>query len=192
MSASTRRNARKDLDRRYALWGVGLLLAAAMPVLAGWVGLGWELSQMAGLASGLACIALCGAPVRPRDSVPPTLLSLDWHQFIGWAALVAAIVHIAGLVLVDRAVIEYLKPTTPLYQFAGIAAIVTLLILVLGSVAGCTPASLGEPPWFSGGACDSRLPGSPVDRHSRHHDRQVRQRSWSGAHCSLRSRSVRC
>jgi DMSO/TMAO reductase YedYZ heme-binding membrane subunit len=126
----------RDLDRRYAFWGAGLLLAAAMPVLAGWVGLGWELSQMSGLASGIACIALCGAPVRPRDSVPPTLLSLDWHQFIGWAALVAAILHIAGLVLVDRTVLEYLKPTTPLYQFAGIAATVTLLILVLSSVAG--------------------------------------------------------
>jgi DMSO/TMAO reductase YedYZ heme-binding membrane subunit len=126
----------RDLDRRYAFWGVGLLLAAAMPLLGGWAGLGWELSQMAGFASGLACIALCGAPVRPRDSVPPTLLSLDWHQLIGWAALAAAILHIAGLVLVDRTVIEYLKPTAPLYQFSGIAAILTLLILVLSSVAG--------------------------------------------------------
>ena len=125
-----------DLDRRYALWGVGVLLVAAMPVLGGWAGLGWELSQMAGLASGLACIALCGAPVRPRDSVPPTLLSLDLHQFIGWAALAAAILHVAGLVLVDHTVIEYLKPTTPLYQFSGIAAMLALLILALGSVAG--------------------------------------------------------
>jgi hypothetical protein len=126
----------RDLDRRYAFWAVGLLLAAAMPVLGGWVGLGWELSQISGLASGLACIVLCGAPVRPRDSVPPTLLSLDRHQFIGWAALAAAILHIAGLLLVDRTVIEYLKPTMPLYQLSGIAAIVTLLILVPSSVAG--------------------------------------------------------
>ncbi len=124
-----------DLDRRYALWGGGILLVVAMPALGGWVGLGWELSQMAGLASGLACIGLCGAPVRPRDSVPPTLLSLDLHQFIGWAALAAAIVHVAGLVLVDHTVIEYLKPTAPLYQFSGIAAALTLLILALGSVA---------------------------------------------------------
>ncbi len=126
----------RDLDRRYAFWGMGLLLAAALPVLGGWVGLGWELSQMAGLASGLACIALCGAPVRPRDSVPPTLLSLDWHRFIGWAALSAGILHVAGLVLVDHTVVEYLKPTMPLYQLSGFAAMLTLLFLVLSSAAG--------------------------------------------------------
>src|SRR5271156_2306141 len=99
----------RDLDARYALWGVGLLLLVALPALAGFVSAGWELSQMAGLASGLACIALCGAPVRPRNSVPPTLLSLQLHQLIGWGALIAAAVHIAGLVLSDRIVVEYLK-----------------------------------------------------------------------------------
>ena len=125
----------RGLDARYALWGMGLVLLAAIPALAGFVSLGWELSQMAGLASGLACIALCGAPVRPRNSVPPTLLSLQLHQLIGWGALIAAAVHIGGLVLADRIAVEYLKPTTPLYQLAGILASLLLLIMVVSSVA---------------------------------------------------------
>lgn len=125
----------RGLDARYALWGMGLVLLAAIPALAGFVSLGWELSQMAGLASGLACIALCGAPVRPRNSVPPTLLSLQLHQLTGWGALIAAALHIGGLVLADRTIVEYLKPTTPLYQLAGIVASLLLLIMVVSSVA---------------------------------------------------------
>ncbi len=120
-------------DARYALWVAGLLALAAVPALAGYAGLGWELSQMAGLAGSLACIALCGLPVRPRDSSPPTLLSLRLHTIIGWGALSAVVVHVGGLVAADRTVVEYLKPTTPLYQLAGIAAALVLLIVVLSS-----------------------------------------------------------
>ena len=124
----------RGFDARYALWGVALLVLAAMPAFAGFVGVGWELSQLAGLASGLACIVLSGAPVRPRDSMPATLLSLQRHTFIGWLALIAVAIHVGGLVLVDRTVVEYLKPTTPFYQFAGILATLLLLILVLSSI----------------------------------------------------------
>jgi hypothetical protein len=126
----------RGLDVRYALWGAGLLMLAALPVFGGFAGIGWELAQAAGLASGLACIALSGSPVRPRDSVPPTLLSLRRHTLIGWFALLAAAIHVGGLVLVDRTVVEYLKPTAPLYQLAGIAAALLLLALVLSSHAG--------------------------------------------------------
>lgn len=125
----------RRFDARYALWGVALLLLAALPAFAGFVGFGWELSQMAGLVGILACIALCGSPIRPRDSVPPTLMSLRLHTLIGWAALIAVAVHVGGLVLADGTVVEYLKPTTPLYQLAGIAASMLLLIVVLSSIA---------------------------------------------------------
>ncbi len=121
-------------DARYALWGAGLVALAAVPALAGYAGLVWELAQMAGLAGGLACIALCGLPVRPRDSSPPTLLSLRLHTLLGWGALGAVVVHVGGLVAADRTIVEYLKPTTPLYQLAGIAAACLLLIVVLGSI----------------------------------------------------------
>jgi DMSO/TMAO reductase YedYZ heme-binding membrane subunit len=126
----------RGIDVRYALWGVALLALAALPLFGGFAGIGWELAQAAGLASGLACIALSGSPVRPRDSLPPTLLSLRRHTLVGWWALLGAAIHVALLVVVDRTVVEYLKPTAPLYQLAGIAAAVILLILVLSSPAG--------------------------------------------------------
>lgn len=126
----------REFDTRYASWGAALLLLTAAPAFAGFAGLGWELFQMAGLIGGLACIALCGSPIRPRDSVPPTLLSLRLHTLIGWAALMAVIVHVGGLILADHTVVEYLKLTTPLYQLAGIAASIVLLVVILSSIAG--------------------------------------------------------
>ena len=119
------------LDSRFALLGAALVVLLALPAVAGFVGPAWELSQWAGLAAAIACIALCGAPLRPRDAEPPTLVSLRLHTGIGWAALILAALHIGGLVLSDHTVIEYLKPTAPLYQFAGIAAALLLLLLVL-------------------------------------------------------------
>jgi predicted CXXCH cytochrome family protein len=126
----------RGLDRRFRLWGAALLLLAAAPALARLASPGWEISQLAGFATGLACILLCACPVRPRDAVPSTLLSLHDHQLIGWAALVGAVIHIGGLLLADPTVVEYLKPTAPLYQLAGIAATVVLLALVLSSLIG--------------------------------------------------------
>jgi Ferric reductase like transmembrane component/Class III cytochrome C family len=119
------------LDSRVALLGAALVVLLALPALAGFVGPAWELSQWAGLLAAIACIGLCGAPLRPRDAQPPTLVSLRMHTAIGWAALILAALHIGGLVLSDRTVIEYLKPTAPLYQVAGIAAALLLLLLVL-------------------------------------------------------------
>jgi DMSO/TMAO reductase YedYZ heme-binding membrane subunit len=119
------------LDWRTALLGGALVILLALPAVAGFVGPGWELSQWAGLAAAITCILLCGAPVRPRDSQPPTLLSLRLHTAIGYAALSLAALHGGGLLLSDHTVIEYLKPTAPLYQFAGIAAALLLVVLVL-------------------------------------------------------------
>ena len=124
----------RGLDPRYRLWGGALLLLAGAPALARLAGPGWELSQLSGLASGLACIVLCGCPVRSRDAIPPSLLSLHHHQLIGWAALIGAVFHIGGLLLADPTVVEYLKPTAPLYQLAGIAATALLLVVVLSSL----------------------------------------------------------
>jgi predicted CXXCH cytochrome family protein len=126
----------KRVDPRYALWGAALLLLIALPAFGGFVGVGWELSQWAGFAAAAACIVLSGSPIRPRDARPPTLLSLRTHSLIGWSALAAAALHIVGLVLADRTVIEYLKPTAPLHQFAGIAGTLVLLVLVLTGAAG--------------------------------------------------------
>jgi len=126
----------KGFDTRYALCGAGFLLLAATPFFGGFATWGWEFSQAFGFAGALACIALCGAPIRPRDSLPPTLLSLRLHTLIGWLALIGVAVHIGGVILADRTVVEYLKPSAPLYQLAGILATVVLLLLVLSSIAG--------------------------------------------------------
>jgi hypothetical protein len=118
-------------DGRFALWGIGLILLAALPAFAGFAGFGWELAQIAGLAGAIACIALCGAPLRPRAATPPTLISLGVHTLLGWIALIAVALHVGGLLLADHTVIEYLKPTAPLYGIAGICAAALLLVLVL-------------------------------------------------------------
>ena len=129
-------NRAVKFDRRYALWGAALLVLVALPAFAGFIGLGWELSEIAGLAGALGCILLAGSPLRPRDSEPPTLLTLKRHTLIGWLALTAVALHVSGAVLADRIVIEYLKPTAPLYQLAGIAAGLVLLVLISSSVGG--------------------------------------------------------
>lgn len=125
----------KVLDRRYLAWGFGLAAVAALPLFAGFTNLGWEFSEILGLAGALACLALCGCPVRPRQSMPPVLLSLGRHEALGWVALGAAALHILCAVVSDHTVVQYLKPTSPLYQLAGIAALIVLLILVTTSLA---------------------------------------------------------
>lgn len=121
----------KRLDPRFALWGAALALLLLLPAFAGFGGVGWELSQWAGLIGAVACLILAGAPLRARNATPPTLLSLRVHTLIGWAALGGVLLHIAGLLLADHLAIEYLKPTAPLYQFAGIAATVLILVLIV-------------------------------------------------------------
>jgi predicted CXXCH cytochrome family protein len=135
--ASTRAYTRivSNLDARYALWGAAILLLTTLPAFAGFVGAGWEFSQMAGLLGCIGCVALCGAPLRPRDASPPTLVSLPLHTLIGCLALLAVLIHVGGLILADRLVVEYLKLSAPLYQLAGIVAAALLLIIVLSSIA---------------------------------------------------------
>jgi DMSO/TMAO reductase YedYZ heme-binding membrane subunit len=123
------------IDARYGAWLAILALLLVLPAFAGFVGIGWEVSQMAGYVAALTCIALIGAPLRPRTSVPPALVSLRLHTLLGWVALVAATAHLGGLVLADHTVIEYLKPTAPSYQLAGIAATALLLFLVISGFA---------------------------------------------------------
>ena len=74
-------------DSRYG--APPLLLLLVPPAFAGFVGIGWELSQWAGLAGAIACIRARGRPVAARELAPPTLLTLRLHTLIGWAALAA-------------------------------------------------------------------------------------------------------
>ena len=121
-------------DRRYTAWGVGLAVTAALPIFAGFTTFGWECSEILGLAGALACLALCACPVRPRDSTPAVLMSPGRHEMWAWIALGIAALHVVVAALTDPTVIEYLKPTAPLYQLAGIAALAVLLLLVVSSL----------------------------------------------------------
>ena len=126
----------KLADRRYLAWGIGLALTATLPLAAGFTTLGWEISEVLGFAAALGCLALCGCPVRPRESVPPVLLSPSRHELLAWIAMGAAALHVLVAVVTDHTVLEYLKLTTPLYQWAGIAALLALLVLTFSSLAG--------------------------------------------------------
>jgi hypothetical protein len=126
----------KVADARYALWGLGLAVVAGLPLAAGYAGWRWELSEVAGLAAAIGCIVLAGSPVRPRDASPPILLSLARHEWLGWCVLGGAFAHVALAVAADGSVIEYLKPTLPLYQLAGLVALIGLGLLSVASSAG--------------------------------------------------------
>ena len=118
------------MDTRYTLLAGALILLATVPLFSGFTGLGWELSQLAGLAGAVLCIGLCGAPLRARNSSSPALVSLRLHTLIGWGAVAAAVLHVGGLLLADRNVLEYLKPSMPIYMAAGVLAALLLLLLV--------------------------------------------------------------
>ncbi len=123
-------------DRRFLAWSAGLAAVAALPIIAGWTHPGWELAEILGLAATLACLALCGCPVRPRESTPAVFLPLHRHEMLGWAALAAAALHAVVAVVSEPKAINYLKPTSPLYQLAGVAAFLLLLVLTMTSSAG--------------------------------------------------------
>ena len=122
------------LDRRYTVWGLACVTLVLLPCIAGYANFGWELAQILGWAGTLGCLALCAMPVRPRDAVPPTLLTLRRHTDVGWAVLILATFHGAGLLMSDRRVIEYLKFTAPPYQWAGVAALLLWLVVVVSSL----------------------------------------------------------
>jgi DMSO/TMAO reductase YedYZ heme-binding membrane subunit len=126
----------KLADKRYLAWGAGLALTATLPLAAGFTTVGWEISEFLGFAAAFACLLVCGSPVRPRESIPSVLLSLGHHELMGWIALGAAAMHVLVAVITDHTVLEYLKLSTPLYQWAGIVALLCLLVLTVSSVAG--------------------------------------------------------
>src|ERR1700722_7409185 len=123
-------------DRRYLAWTGGVAVFARLPMFAGFTKLGWELAEILGLAGALACIALGSCPVRPRESTPPALLTLGRHEAVGWVALGAAALHVIFFLAFDHTVVQYLLPTSPLYELAGIAGFILLLALVVTSLAG--------------------------------------------------------
>jgi predicted CXXCH cytochrome family protein len=68
--------------------------------------------------------------VRPRAGATDAF-PVRGHELLGWLALDAAVLHVGLLLGVDQGVVEHVKLTAPRYEFAGIIALVTLLVLTL-------------------------------------------------------------
>jgi predicted CXXCH cytochrome family protein len=124
-------------DKRYVAVGAGLVALALLPLLARRAGVGWEIGSVAGLLAAVGALALCAFPVRPRDAMPPAPMPLDRHRDLGFAVIALTFAHVGVLLAADLPVIEYLKPTMPIYQAAGILAL--LLLLVVGATATREP-----------------------------------------------------
>ncbi|MDE2305070.1 MAG: cytochrome c3 family protein [Gammaproteobacteria bacterium] len=90
----------------------------------------WEIAQAFGVASVALCLMLCVLSVRPRSGANQAF-SLRSHEWLGWLALAAALLHVGCLIATDPVVIEHLKPTAPRYELAGMLALGALAFLVL-------------------------------------------------------------
>ncbi|MBS0373842.1 MAG: cytochrome c3 family protein [Proteobacteria bacterium] len=90
----------------------------------------WEIAQVLGALAAVAMLALCVAPVRRRRlAVAP--LALPRHELVGWVALGTALGHVLLSIGADRRVLEHLKATAPVYEWAGLVALGLLLLLTV-------------------------------------------------------------
>lgn len=104
-----------------------------MPGAASKISLLWECAQILGLGAVGACLLLMLLPVRARAG-PALTLALRHHQWLGWGALASAIAHAALSIIADPVAFEHLKPTAPYYEWAGLWALLLLLLLSPGSM----------------------------------------------------------
>lgn len=94
------------------------------------VGIVWQIAQLFGLAAVAGCLLLLLITVRRRASpAQAPALALRKHELIGWGVLCASALHVLLLVIIDRRAVEHLKVTTPLYEWAGILALLLLIVL---------------------------------------------------------------
>ncbi|MBV8877963.1 MAG: cytochrome c3 family protein [Gammaproteobacteria bacterium] len=96
----------------------------------------WEIAQALGLCAVAGCLILCVLAVRPRAGAA-TAFPLRAHRLLGWLILAAALAHVALLLIADPRVIEHVKLTAPRYEFAGMLALLLLVLLTAASTAPC-------------------------------------------------------
>jgi predicted CXXCH cytochrome family protein len=90
----------------------------------------WEIAQALGLCAVAGCLILCVLAIRPRAGAADAF-PVRAHELLGWVVLAAAMLHVGLLLGVDHRVVEHLKPSAPLYEYAGILALLTLLFLTV-------------------------------------------------------------
>jgi len=118
---------------RYRLGAAALALILLLPLRVHHDEWPWELVQLAGLLAAVCCLILTGAPLRPRVAQPATILTPARHRWIAWLTVALATLHIAGAVLADPVAVEYLKPSAPVYQLAGMACALLLLLVSISA-----------------------------------------------------------
>jgi predicted CXXCH cytochrome family protein len=92
--------------------------------------LSWEVAQVLGCLALLSCLLLYWYAVRARRGSARTV-SLARHEQLGTLALAAAVMHVVILLAADGVVVEHLKPGLPVYELAGILALLMLAVLAL-------------------------------------------------------------
>lgn len=136
------------VSKRYLLGGAALAGLVLLPLTVRRDDLMWELVQLAGLSSAIGCLFLAGAPLRPRDARPSRLLTLDRHKWLAWIAIALLSIHVGGALLADRHAVEYLKPSMPIYQLAGIVATLAIIVLSMTALARARRALWERAPSF--------------------------------------------
>jgi predicted CXXCH cytochrome family protein len=90
----------------------------------------WEFAQLLGLCAVAACLIMCVLAVRPRgEGARPLRLAV--HEMIGWLTLCAATGHVLFALGADSRALEHVKVTAPLYEGAGVLALLSLLFLTV-------------------------------------------------------------
>ena len=95
----------------------------------------WEVAQALGLCAVAGCLVLCVLAVRPRTG-SAAAFPVRSHELLGWLVLAAAVLHVGLLLSADQRVVEHVKLTAPRYEYAGILALLTLLVLTVPAGAG--------------------------------------------------------
>jgi len=107
-----------------------LLAALLMLPLPASAGLIWNISAGIGYLALVAAVILYLYPLRAHGVPHRRLFALSQHRRIGWIALYIAGLHAAILLAAQPLTGHYLLPSAPLYMLCGLAAFISLAVLV--------------------------------------------------------------
>lgn len=98
----------------------------------------WELWMVAGVA-GMGVLALLPALsarywVRAGSSARAAGMVHCLHRYLSYALVLLLAAHVAGLLILEPQVVEYLKLSAPWPMLAGVGAAILILVLVVTSV----------------------------------------------------------
>ncbi|NIB42616.1 hypothetical protein HBA55_23615 [Pseudomaricurvus alkylphenolicus] len=100
-----------------------LLILLGNPLKTGWA---WDLANGLGYAATLCLLSLCLAS--------PNRYPVRAHQLLSYMLALFVVLHILLLWWSEPLTLEYIKPLAPVYMWAGVMALVLMLILILSSL----------------------------------------------------------